>query len=69
MIAAMGLAAAIGIVAVVSFGVFLATKELAGANHRSGSSARVARFLNVGIWPLAIAFGAFVAMKVAPVLV
>jgi hypothetical protein len=66
-IIAMGLAAAVGTVAVIGFGVLLGAKELAGAT-RSAPGTRLARFLSVGIWPLAIAFGIFVAMKIAEVI-
>ena len=62
-IIAMGLGAAVSAVAIAGFGIFLGTKELVGAN-RSASSVRLARFLSVGIWPLAIAFGVFAAMKI-----
>jgi hypothetical protein len=66
-IIAMGLAAAVSTVAIVGFGVLLGTKELAGA-ARSTPGTRLARFLSVGIWPLAIAFSVFVAMKIAEVI-
>jgi len=66
---AMGLGAAVGIVAVVGFGILLGAKEVAGAvRSRSGTSARVARFLSVGIWPLAIAFGVFVATRILQII-
>jgi hypothetical protein len=66
---AMGLGAAVGIVAIVGFGVLLGAKELAGAvRTRSGTSVRMARFLGVGIWPLAIAFGVFVATRVIQII-
>lgn len=66
---AMGLGAAVGIVAIVGFGVLLGAKELAGAvRTRSGTSQRMARFLGVGIWPLAIAFGVFVATRVIQII-
>lgn len=62
---AMGLGTAVGIVAIIGFGILLGTKELAGAvRTRSGASLRMTRFLSVGIWPLAIAFGVFVATRV-----
>ena len=67
-ITAMGLAAAVSTVAIVGFGVLLGAKELAGAAH-SNSGTRLSRFLSVGIWPLAIAFGVFVAMKIAEVII
>jgi len=66
---AMGLGAAVGIVAIVGFGVLLGAKELAGAvRTRSGTSVRMARFLGVGIWPLAIAFGVFVTTRVIQII-
>lgn len=67
-IAAMGLATAIGIAATVSLVAFLVTKELAGAN-RSGSSVRVAKFVNVGIWPLTIVLGVLVGIKIVEILI
>ena len=67
LVTGMGLGAAISAVAIVGFGAFLGAKEVAGAN-RSVSSVRLARFLNVGIWPLAIAFGVFAAIKVLQVI-
>jgi len=66
---AMGLGAAVGIVAIVAFGVLLGAKELAGAvRTRSGASVRMTRFLGVGIWPLAIVFGVFVATRVIQII-
>ena len=61
--AAMGLTVAIGVAAVVSLVIFLTTKELASTTH-SNSSLRVAKFINVGILPLAIAFGAILITKI-----
>lgn len=66
-IAAMGFAAALGIAAVVSLVIFLVTKELASAN-RSGPWAQIAKFANVGIWPLTIVFGIIVGIKIVEVL-
>ena len=66
-IIAMGLAAAVGTVAIAGFGVLLGTKELASAVH-SAPGNRLSRFLSVGIWPLAIAFGVFVVMKTVEVM-
>jgi len=61
--AAMGLTVAIGAAAVVSLIIFLTTKELASATH-SNSSLRVAKFINVGILPLAIAFAAILITQI-----
>ena len=66
-IAAMGLTAIIGLAAIVSLVAFLVTKELVGANG-SGSSVRIAKFVNVGIWPLAIVLSVFVAIRISEVL-
>ena len=66
-IAAMGLTAAISIGAVASLVAFLVTKELVGANG-SGSLGRMARFLNVGIYPLVIVLGVFIAIKISEVM-
>ena len=65
-IAAMGLTAAVSIAAIAILIVFLTAKELAGAN-RLGSSlriGRIARFVNIGILPLAMAFAVIVAVKI-----
>ena len=61
--ATMGLTVAIGAAAVVSLVIFLTTKELASTTH-SNSSLRVAKFINVGILPLAIAFAAILITKI-----
>ena len=66
-IAAMGLTAAISIVAIVSLIVFLTSKELAAAN-RSGTFLRIAKFVNVAILPLVMAFAVIVAVKIASIL-
>lgn len=66
-IAALGLTAAVGIGAIVLLILFLAAKELAGANS-SGFSIRVARFVSVGILPLLMAFVVIVIMKIIEVI-
>ena len=66
-IAAMGLTAAITVAIVVTLIAFLSTKELASAS-RSSSSQMTARFLNVGILPMIMAFVVIVAVKIAEVL-
>ena len=63
----MGLTAVIGIVAIVSLIAFLVLKELVSANS-SGSSLRIGKFVNVGIWPLVIVFGVFITIRIAEVL-
>ena len=66
---AMGLGAAVGIVAIVGFGILLGAKELVGSlRAHSGASMRMVRFLGVGIWPLAIAFGVFVATRIIQII-
>lgn len=67
-VAAMGLVATLGIVAIGSLVVFLATKELAAASP-SGSSIRVAKFVNVGIWPLTIVLGVLAGIKITEILI
>jgi hypothetical protein len=62
-ILAMGLAAAVATAMVVTFGILLATKEVSGA-ARSPFGTRLARFMNVSVWPLAIMFGIFVVVKI-----
>ena len=65
----MGLGTVIGIVAVVGFGILLGTRELAGAvQRRSPTSERMTKFLSVGIWPLAIAFGVFVVTRIIQII-
>ncbi len=66
-IAAMGLTAAISIAAVISLIAFLTTKEVAGATH-SSSHLRIAKFVNVGIVPLIIAFAVIVIVKILEVI-
>ena len=66
-IAALGLTGIIGIAAVVLLMLFLTTKELAGASS-SGLSLRIAKFVNVGILPLVMAFAVIVVMKIVEVL-
>jgi len=66
-IAAMGLAATVSVAAVVALIAFLTTKELASASL-SSSSQRTARFFNVGILPMVMAFVVIVAVKVVEVL-
>ncbi len=65
--AATGLITTLGIVAVSSLVIFLATKELAAARS-SGFSMRIAKFAGVGIWPLAIVLGILASIKVTEIL-
>jgi len=61
----MGVAAALGIVAMLVLGIFLGAKELTGAvGMHNSSMVRIAKFLEVGIWPLVIVFGVTVAFKI-----
>jgi len=62
-VAAMGLTVAISIAAVVSLIFFLITRQLANAGG-SGTSLRIAKFFNVGILPLVMAFAFIVAIKI-----
>ena len=56
----------LGLVAVIALVAFLCAKELATAN--SGSSRRpLAKFLDVGIVPLCIAFGMIVVMEIVKI--
>lgn len=66
-IAAMGLTAAIGMAAAVILILFLSTKELASAGS-SRFSLRVARFLSIGIMPLAMVFAVIVVVKIIELL-
>ncbi len=66
-IAAMGLTTAISVAAVVTLIAFLSIKQLAGASP-SLSSQLTARFLNIGILPLIMAFTVIVAVKITQVL-
>jgi hypothetical protein len=63
----MSVPVALGIAAAVCLAVFLATKELASST-RSGPSLRIAKFVNVGIVPLAIAFAVIAATKIVEAL-
>ena len=67
-VAAMGFVATLGIVAIGSLLVFLVAKELAAASS-SGSSIRIAKFADVGIWPLTIVLGVLVGIKITEILI
>ena len=62
-IAAMGVTAALSIAATITLIVFLTARELAGAGH-SQRFLRVAKFVSVGILPLAMAFAVIVAITI-----
>jgi hypothetical protein len=64
---AIGLSVAIGVVAVLALIALLTTKELATAGQ-SGPAKLIAKFCDIGILPLAIAFGVTVAIKVVEIL-
>ena len=66
-IAAMGLTGVISIAAVVSLALFLTTKELVSVGT-SKSARFTARFLNIGILPLIMAFVVMVVVKIAEIL-
>jgi len=66
-IAAMGLTVTISVAAVVTLIAFLTTKELASASL-SPSSHLTARFLNVGILPMIMAFAVIVAVRITEIL-
>ena len=66
-IAALGLTTVLGIAAVASLMFLLITKELAGSKS-SGTSLRIARFVNVGIVPLLIVFAVIVAVDITLIL-
>ncbi len=63
----MGYTAALGIATAAILMVFLATKEL---SHARGSNfpSHIAKFLDVAIIPLTIAFAVTLAIKIAEVL-
>tara|TARA_Y100000294_G_C8291168_1_gene230847 strand:+ start:99 stop:347 length:249 start_codon:yes stop_codon:yes gene_type:complete len=65
-IAAMGLTAVLSMAAAIILMLFLSTKELAGVGI-SGFSMRVARFLSIGIVPLAMVFAVIVVVKIIEV--
>lgn len=67
-VAAMGLVATLSIVVIGSLVAFLVTKELAAASP-SGSSIRIAKFANVGIWPLTIVLGILAGIKITEILI
>ncbi len=64
---AVGLATAIAVVGVLALIGLLMTKELASAGQ-SGNSKLVARFCDVGVLPLAVAFAVTVGIKVVQIL-
>jgi len=64
---ALGLTVAMSVAAVVSLILLLITKELTGSEG-SGTSLRIARFVNVGIVPLLIVFAVIVAVDIALIL-
>lgn len=66
-IAALGITAALSVACVATLVFFLTTKELASA-RRSGTFARIARFVNIGILPLFLVFAVIVAVKIIEVL-
>jgi len=57
----------LGLVAVVALVAFLCAKELA-TTSASGPRRSLAKFLDVGIVPLAIAFAMIVAMEIVKIL-
>lgn len=61
--ATINLGVVLGAVSVVTLLLFLCAKELAAASN-SNSQKILARFLDIGIIPLAVAFVLIVAMKV-----
>jgi len=66
-ITAVGMAAALSIVATVTLISFLTARELVSV-RATGSSQRIGRFLSVGIAPLLVVFAAVVATAIADVL-
>ena len=66
-VTALGLAVAMGVIGAVALVGLLTTKELAMA-HASVRSRLIARFCDVGIWPLVAAFAVTVVLKVVEVL-
>ena len=66
-IAALGLTATISAIAVVTLITFLTAKQLAGASP-SLQSRLTARFLNVGILPMIMAFVVIVAVEITKML-
>jgi len=66
-IAAMGLTAAVSMIAVATLLGFLTTKELAGAMSSSVSQ-RLARYITIGVLPMVIVFVVVVAVKIFAVL-
>ncbi len=66
-VTAVGLVMAVGVISAVALLGLLTTKELATA-HGSVRSRMVARFCDIGVWPLLAAFAATVVIKVVEVL-
>ena len=66
-IAAMGLTAAVSMAAAVVLILLLSSRELALATG-TGFSARLGRFLTIGIGPLLLVFSAVVVLKIVTIL-
>jgi hypothetical protein len=66
-LSAMGLSTVLGVICVLALIALLTTKELASAGQ-SGTSKLVARYCDIGILPLAAAFGVTVIIKVVEIL-
>jgi hypothetical protein len=63
----MGLTVGLGVVCVFALIALLTTKELASAGQ-TGNSKLIAKFCDIGILPLVVAFGITVVVKVAEIL-
>jgi hypothetical protein len=66
-IAAMGLSAAVSAAAAVALITLLASRELAVA-HGASLSARLGRYLTIGIGPLLLVFSAVVVLRIMQIL-
>jgi|WetSurMetagenome_2_1015567.scaffolds.fasta_scaffold1491205_1 hypothetical protein len=66
-VTAMGLTVGLGVVCVFALIALLTTKELASAGQ-TGNSKLIAKFCDIGILPLVVAFGITVVVKVAEIL-
>jgi H+/Cl- antiporter ClcA len=66
-VTAMGFTVALGVVCVLALIALLTTKELASAGQ-SGNSRLIAKFCDIGILPLVVAFGVTVVIKVVDIL-
>ena len=67
-IATLGFTTILGTVLAITLMFFLATREVAGSENRSGMALRIAKFASVGILPLVMAFATVFIVEIIKVL-